>query len=466
VAYVVYDRLSPARAQTFPPTVEEARGLIPRARPTDRVGLGRSVPSYLAFVVRSGEEIPTVVPLGDRRTVDRLLADWREQVGSPPRGLRGSGAQRNKEYRRSGHRLREAIWDPVARHVGSVDRVLIVPDGALHLVNLAALPSGRERYLLEDGPVLHYLSSERELVPPREKRVAASGLIAIGGPDFDAAPRQSERSLLAQAKLDTPAATALASSGATYRSSPPSCRAFLGESFPPLLGARAEAVAIAKLWRENLAPARGEEAAVLTLTDGAASELAFKRLAPGRRVIHVATHGYFLQDECTSVITATREAAASGDPDYAPATLGDNPLLLSGIALAGANRRKGREEGDEDGILTAEEIASLDLGDTDWVVLSGCETGLGKLQAGEGVLGLRRALQIAGARTLIMSLWRVEEEATREWMARLYRARLSGLSTIEAVRRASLEALEARREAGESTHPFFWGAFIASGDWR
>ena len=99
-------------------------------------------------------------------------------------------------------------------------------------------------------------------------------------------------------------------------------------------------------------------------------------------------------------------------------------------------------------------------------MLSGCETGLGKLQAGEGVLGMRRAFQIAGVRTLIMSLWRVEDEAAREWMRELYGGRLSGLSTAESVRQASLRILDARRKAGDSTHPFSWGAFVTTGDWR
>ena len=103
----------------------------------------------------------------------------------------------------------------------------------------------------------------------------------------------------------------------------------------------------------------------------------------------------------------------------------------------------------------------------DWAVLSGCETGVGEPRAGEGVFGLRRAFQIAGARTVIMSLWPVDDEATRDWMASLYRHRLvDNASTIDAVRSASLELLERRREAGLSTHPFYWAGFVAAGDWR
>ncbi len=145
----------------------------------------------------------------------------------------------------------------------------------------------------------------------------------------------------------------------------------------------------------------------------------------------------------------------------------NNPLLLSGLALAGANNRMAAGPDEEDGILTAEEIASLDLSSVEWAVLSACDTGVGEVRAGEGVFGLRRAFQIAGARTLIMSLWPVDDEVTRAWMRELYTNRfVDGMSTIDSVHEASLALLNERREKGLSTHPFYWAGFIASGDWR
>jgi CHAT domain-containing protein len=142
-------------------------------------------------------------------------------------------------------------------------------------------------------------------------------------------------------------------------------------------------------------------------------------------------------------------------------------LRLSGLALAGANRRAAAGEAEEDGILTAEEIASLDLSQVGWVVLSACDTGAGDVRAGEGVFGLRRAFQVAGAGTLIMSLWSVDDEATRRWMEALYEGRFeSDLDTAAAARRASLDVLREQRARNGSTHPFTWGAFVAAGDWR
>ena len=109
----------------------------------------------------------------------------------------------------------------------------------------------------------------------------------------------------------------------------------------------------------------------------------------------------------------------------------------------------------------------MDLSGVEWAVLSACDTGLGEVRASEGVFGLRRAFRIAGVETLIMSLWSVDDEATREWMGNLYEARFTeGMSTSESVREASLRMLKRRREKGESTHPFTWGAFVAAGEWR
>ena len=122
---------------------------------------------------------------------------------------------------------------------------------------------------------------------------------------------------------------------------------------------------------------------------------------------------------------------------------------------------------EDDGILSAEEVAGLNLEGVEWAVLSACDTGLGTVVSREGVLGLRRAFQVAGVRTVIMSLWSVDDRATLEWMERLYESRFRGnLSTIEAMRDASVRVIRDRRSKGVSTNPFYWAAFVAFGDWR
>jgi CHAT domain-containing protein len=205
------------------------------------------------------------------------------------------------------------------------------------------------------------------------------------------------------------------------------------------------------------------------LTGAAATERSFKEQAPGNRVLHLATHGFFLGDSCQSANAGTRAVGglATAKPGKTAPVEQQNPLLLAGLALAGANRRSTARPEDDDGILTAEEVAAMNLDGVEWAVLSACDTGLGQIKTGEGVFGLRRAFQLAGVRTVIMSLWSVEDEATRLWMRHLYEGRLlRHLSTADAVREANLSVLRDRRAKGLSTHPFYWGGFVAAGDWR
>ena len=335
------------------------------------------------------------------------------------------------------------------------------PDGALHFVSLAALPVGAADYLIETGPVLHYLTAERDLVPG-EASVQGRGLLALGAPAFDD-PRLfaglAPRPPAPPGGVVPPAAGAAGPrSQATYRGPRSACDAFTTMQFEPLPASAREAQEIAALWMQREAPEQGNAAGALT--GAAASEEAFKQRAGGHRVLHLATHGFFLGGRCASA-TDVRPAGGSSS------VTGENPLLLAGMALAGANHRQAADADEEDGILTAEEVAALDLGGVEWVVLSACDTGAGELKASEGVFGLRRAFQVAGARTTIMSLWQVEDAATRGWMRTLYRGRLvAKLSTADAVRKASLAMLRLRRADGPSTHPFYWAGFVAVGDWK
>jgi CHAT domain-containing protein len=235
--------------------------------------------------------------------------------------------------------------------------------------------------------------------------------------------------------------------------------------FFPLPAARREAEDVATLWRVT-------DSNVEILTGAGASEAAFKREAPGRRYLHLATHGFFLGNDCDDTVYTGRgpeglRGIGGRKGVKRQRLLPDNPLLLSGLALAGANQRRPTRANPEDGILTAEEVSALDLDGVEWAVLSACDTGVGEIKAGEGVFGLRRAFRVAGARTIIMSLWAVEDRSARAWMRPLYEGRLRDhLSTAEAVRNASRRVLAERRAKGLSTSPFYWAGFVAAGDWR
>jgi CHAT domain-containing protein len=196
------------------------------------------------------------------------------------------------------------------------------------------------------------------------------------------------------------------------------------------------------------------------LTGERATEAALKQLhSPG--ILHVATHGFFLRDQELELVGArdvgaprVRSVSASDQPI-------ENPLLLSGLALAGVNQRLGRADQGDDGVLTALEAASLDLWGTKLVVLSACDTGVGEVKNGEGIFGLRRALSLAGSETQVMSLWPVSDLGARDFMIEYYKALERGEGRGDGLRRVQLETLKRRGRR----HPFYWASFIQSGEW-
>ncbi len=413
-------------------------------------------PSYLAFVLRSANDTPFVVPLGPAAAIDGSIEKWRQQIDRQSVAPEWTARAGEAAYRRVASGLRRQIWDPLAPHLLGAERVFVVPDGAIHLVSVAALPSATTGYLAERGPLVHYLSAERDVVREQPGPSRASGLLAFGGVAFD------ERG------------AALAAGSHQFRGLPPSCPDFASLRFDPLPASLQEVDQVTQVWTraQQRQPepigdgaARPASPGATLLAGAAASESAFKAEAGAHEVVHVATHGFFLDERCGARPGAP-EASLARLP-VPPAIARGNPLLLSGLAFAGANERGAVAPGDDDGILTAEEIASLDLSGVAWAVLSACEAGNGAIKASEGVFGLRRAFQLAGARTVIMSLWRVEDRATRDWMVVLYQERFGkGLDTAGAVRAASLDVLRRRRAAARSTHPFYWAGFVAAGEWR
>jgi CHAT domain-containing protein/Tfp pilus assembly protein PilF len=418
------------------------------------------VPSYAAFVLRSGEHEPAFVTLGAARQIEGRLAAWRRAIAQPAEAPDASAKTGESTYRRAGAALRRRVWDPLVPFLGDAREVLVVPDAALHLVNLASLPIGSSQYLVETAPLIHYLSTERDVVPAQSRH--GEGILVVGNPAFD----QAVKPVVAANQQSVPTGATADAAGLLLRGTRSACGTFQSLRFPPLPGSQRETENIAALWQSSKSGAatqpRGE---LLQATGGNASREAFEQYAPGKRVLHIATHGFFLEGSCESAVQR-RSDANNRDESFLPATA-ENPLLLSGLAFAGANRRASAKPDETDGILTAEEIAGINLEGVDWAVLSACDTGVGEIKVGEGVFGLRRAFQVAGAKTVIMSLWPVEDETTRQWMGSLYREHfLNGKDTGESVRAASLRILRQRRVKHQSTHPFYWGAFIAAGDWH
>ncbi len=409
--------------------------------------------AYGVFTAHGGEDDPDWLCLGDADEIDGLVAAWRAQLVAASAPWAGDAAA-EETCRQAGAALRARVWDQLTPYLVGVSRVFIVPDGTFCRVHLDALPAGDSGYLVETGLVTHILSAEKDLVPEGESIPAGSGLLAVGGVDFEQSAPAGE--LLAV--LDGPRRDE------HFRGPRPACKAFASIVFEPLPATEQEIDDAIVIWSRY-----DEDSPVVRLSGTEASEEALKRLAPGRAILHLATHGIFLDGSCPSAARGRRGLGGIAAIEVAGAgtSPAENPLQLSGLALAGANQRASAAPGADDGILTAEEIATLDLAEVEWVVLSACDTGLGQIRTGEGILGLRRAFQTAGARTLIMSLWAVEDEATRQWMHALYEGRFTrSFDSAASAHHAALTTLKARRERGESTHPFFWAGFVASGDWR
>ena len=200
---------------------------------------------------------------------------------------------------------------------------------------------------------------------------------------------------------------------------------------------------------------------VQVLTGSQATENALKQLH-GPSILHIATHGFFDKNQSldlTDSAGAVEPGAISKDRAKATGIRTENPLLRSGLALAGFNRR---QSGSEDGVLTALEAAGLDLRGTKLVVLSACKTGLGDVANGEGVYGLRRAFAIAGAESQLISLWVVNDLGTKDLMVDYYQHLQNNVGRSAALRQTQLRMLKSQ----QYHHPHFWAPFIASGDWK
>jgi len=183
-----------------------------------------------------------------------------------------------------------------------------------------------------------------------------------------------------------------------------------------------------------------------------ATEESFKQLSGNSpELLHIATHGFFLEDEKEINRNEFMKTINTDDRVFR------NPLLRSGLLFAGANRAWMNDDiipDIEDGILTAEEISRLDLSATKLVVLSACKTGLGEVRNSEGVFGLQRAFKLAGVETLVMSLWKVDNTATKDFMIDFYQNLLSGKTKQESFKKAQQTIRENYK------NPYYWAGFV------
>lgn len=422
---------------------------------------------YRAFVLRGGED-PALetVDLGPADRIDQVVGFARRAI-----------AERSPTAERYGEALRKLIYDPLPA-VEEVPVLRVVPDGDLCALPLEVLPC-EEGHLL-DRHAINYLASGVDLARPRPAREAfvARPPVVIGDPNFDRVEEQ---------RPDSPPPAA--------DSDPPELRNPFGAGRP---GVRTVYGAHGERLRFNFPAATAEKPATSDAAGadpGPAPRALFHRREGARReaervgeligvdpwlgadatetrlkgvrapsVLHLATEGYFLDPSGPGPGAAPGPGTTplAGTPERLSAEAGyEDPLLRSGVALAGANtwlRGGAGAPGGDDGILTGWDVAGVDLVGTELVVLSGCETGLGTVHPGEGVLGLRRAFDMAGAHSVVMSLWRVPDAATARLVEDLYRDLLDGVPRSTALQNAQKALRKAHPE------PYFWGAFVCHGD--
>jgi tetratricopeptide (TPR) repeat protein/CHAT domain-containing protein len=397
---------------------------------------------YIAFVMPAGEpDNVQMIDLGEAPPIDQMIATFRETItGEAEDGSnRGLGALPSSARCVTGEgigiQLREAIFTPLLKAIGKRKRLMISPDGDLTRLPFEVLPTDNGRRLIDEYQ-MSYLGAGRDVIrfEFKSNRKPSRSLVTAN-PDFDLCTKAMR-------------AKTTASTGRRSRD----FKRDEMDTFASLPGTRVEGENIAAMLDAEL------------LTDSEALDARLKN-CKSPRILHLATHGFFLEDQKRDPnedhlglgVTSFSES----EMERLTSSRFENPLLRSGLALAGVNTwlRQGElMEEAEDGLLTAEDVTGLDLLDTELVVLSACETGLGEVRIGEGVFGLRRAFVLAGAKTLVMSLWKVPDGQTRELMEDFYRRILAGEPRADALREAQL-AMKAKH-----SEPLYWGAFICQGD--
>jgi CHAT domain-containing protein len=326
--------------------------------------------------------------------------------------------------------------------------LILSPDGALWLLPWNAIPVEDKRFLVEDFS-LRYVISGRELVH-QDKQAAFGAPLLFADPAYDLTPdkiRAAIQAIFKDFKFDPNATRSLTSKTSLGR-------------VPPLPSTRLEAEAITP----SVEQVTGK--APIRYLGSYALESVVKRVKRPPMLV-ISTHGFFLPDEQRKSEPEREQEdrpLPSGElraisPAHMPAPI-ENPLLRCGLMLAGCNQPS--PTGD-DGILTGMEIVGIDLRGTNLVVLSACQTGIGKVQVGEGVAGLRQAFQLAGAEGVVATLWQVPDRDSAILMRDLFENLAQDQNAADALRNAQLARISSRRERNGAAHPFFWAAWTVTG---
>jgi CHAT domain-containing protein len=413
-------------------------------------------PRYVALLLKPDGTIRAIA-LGEAAPIDAAVAEAVAASADPNR--QAQAPQKLAEVSR-------LVLAPLQRELTGVRELFVSPDGELNRLPFAALPvAGPKDGGIADGPItadgktlgdavaLRLLTTGRDLLRLQQPAKAGGVPVLIANPDFNAASRSATGGASASAAAASTATGPSVLRGGQQRS--PGVRGLT--AWQPLGGTEQEA--------RQLAPLLGGGAVISG--PAATASVVLAQRAP--RILHIATHGFFLADQAPANDAAagaaapgSRSGGAASDGAAAATPSREDPLQRSGLVFAGANQPDANPS--DDGYLTAAEATAMDLEGTELVTLSACETGMGGVQSGEGVYGLQRSLAVAGARSTLLSLWKVDDYLTVAFMERYYKRLKAGEGRADALRDTQKEF---RGDKNSKHHDIrVWGAFQLSGDWR
>jgi len=385
---------------------------------------------YSAFTIFGNHKIGiSLIDFGNAERIETLIFQYREHIlnesnkrnivlVTDTKQIENTVVEQPRTNPASGKLLYQKIFQPILHHIGKCRKIYISPDGDIALLPFDSLPLPENRYVVEEFEI-SYIDSGRDILRFQHHQRCQSLPLILADPNFDLASKASRQYTQKEQQY----------------------------YFPRLQETRDEGESVRNLLKN----------AHLRCGNDVLDEKV--KQIKGPEILHIATHGFF--------ISKKRNNDTEGLLSILKEKQFENPLLRSAIALAGANAsfyEKHPVKHAEDGLLTALDVTGMDLTGTDLVVLSACETGLGEIHAGDGIYGLRRAFTIAGARTQIVSLWKVPDYETKELMISFYTKIVNGQGKAAALRESQREMIQKLRSNKKSDSPFYWGAFICVGD--
>jgi CHAT domain-containing protein/tetratricopeptide (TPR) repeat protein len=392
---------------------------------------------YVALLLTPEYESPQYIPLFEENEILTLFANQSGSGRGNVQRLYCDSLPNKLDFN-----FYTLIWEPIKKFLDGIKVIYYSPGGLLHKINLNALEDTSGK-LISDQYEMILLGSTNEIIATDLTEYSRDECVLLGAIDYklDSVQNLSDVTVENSWTVDADFSSDISVSDPSFR----------GDVWSFIPGTKEEIETIYKIIVPRIAN-------TTVWRSSEAHEENFKSLSTYARktkspwIIHISTHGYFFRDP---KVNHTAFQSIS-EPVY---KLSDHPLIRSGLILAGGNFawKHGHpyKPGMEDGILTAYEISQMDLSNTELVVLSACETGLGDIQGNEGVYGLQRAFKIAGVKNLIMSLWKVPDAATAELMISFYKHWLEDKMTI---RQALYNAQKELRDEG--FEPFYWAGWV------